>query len=456
MSEYAEGPRRAMKAKAQRLAGGKTEGQIDASGWKPEGEVEPLNNETKTGMRPVSKRAFKKGGKVHGKEAHHHAGRAKRKSGGALTAESLANTNVKSANEERPGGRDHVGGYKHGGKPKKAGGGPLGGFNAVTDPTVATAVANATQNRGGVSPQRMNFAPSGRGMLGFKKGGEVHSDEAEDRRLIDKMVKPSARTGRAKGGSMEDRPLADKGFTSYRAKGPYGHIMIGAKDHEDALKEARRSNPNIQKEALEVWNGSKYEPVHRKSGGGNWIAGAIKHPGALHKELHVPEGKKIPEKKLEKAAHAPGKEGKRARLAETLEHMHHCEGGRAERKDGGRTGKGKMNVNIIIAQPHQGGMQPPGGAPPSSPPQGGGAVPVPAPQQPGMPVMPVAAMGGMGGMGGPGAGAQMQPPPQMGRPGMPRKSGGRAYPIEDGAGGGEGRLQKIKAYGLDPEPGRSV
>ena len=54
-----------------------------------------------------------------------------------------------------------------------------------------------------------------------------------------------------------------------------------------------------------------------------WIAGAIKHPGALRKSLHVKEGKKIPEKKLEKAAHAKGKMGKLARLAETLKKMHH-------------------------------------------------------------------------------------------------------------------------------------
>lgn len=54
----------------------------------------------------------------------------------------------------------------------------------------------------------------------------------------------------------------------------------------------------------------------------NWIAGAIKKPGALHKELGVPEGKKIPEKKLESAAKKPGKEGQRARLAETLKGMH--------------------------------------------------------------------------------------------------------------------------------------
>lgn len=49
-----------------------------------------------------------------------------------------------------------------------------------------------------------------------------------------------------------------------------------------------------------------------------WIAGAIKHPGALHKELGVPQGEKIPEGKLKKAAQSGGKLGQRARLAETL------------------------------------------------------------------------------------------------------------------------------------------
>ena len=50
----------------------------------------------------------------------------------------------------------------------------------------------------------------------------------------------------------------------------------------------------------------------------NWIQGAIKHPGALHKELGVKEGKKIPAKKLRAAAKKKGKIGRRARLAETL------------------------------------------------------------------------------------------------------------------------------------------
>lgn len=60
----------------------------------------------------------------------------------------------------------------------------------------------------------------------------------------------------------------------------------------------------------------------------NWIAGAIKHPGALHKQMGVPQGQKIPQAKLAKAANAGGTLGRRARLAETLEHAI----GRAKRK----------------------------------------------------------------------------------------------------------------------------
>lgn len=52
--------------------------------------------------------------------------------------------------------------------------------------------------------------------------------------------------------------------------------------------------------------------------GKKWIQSAIKKPGALHKELGVPMGKKIPAKKLAAAAKKGGKEGQRARLAETL------------------------------------------------------------------------------------------------------------------------------------------
>lgn len=53
----------------------------------------------------------------------------------------------------------------------------------------------------------------------------------------------------------------------------------------------------------------------------NWIGGAIKKPGALHRELGIPQGQKIPAKTLARAAKQPGKLGQRARLAETLGKM---------------------------------------------------------------------------------------------------------------------------------------
>ena len=53
----------------------------------------------------------------------------------------------------------------------------------------------------------------------------------------------------------------------------------------------------------------------------NWIKDAVKKPGQLHKDLGVPEGKKIPAGKLEAAAHKPGKVGQRARFAENMRHM---------------------------------------------------------------------------------------------------------------------------------------
>jgi hypothetical protein len=60
----------------------------------------------------------------------------------------------------------------------------------------------------------------------------------------------------------------------------------------------------------------------------HWIQGAIKHPGALKEKAAKAGGidkktGKIKESFLEKAAKAPGKLGKEARLAETLKGMHH-------------------------------------------------------------------------------------------------------------------------------------
>lgn len=56
-----------------------------------------------------------------------------------------------------------------------------------------------------------------------------------------------------------DRPLAAHPFISYRARGPYGWIMIGATDEADAWRQAERSTPEPHN--LQVWNGQAYEDV---------------------------------------------------------------------------------------------------------------------------------------------------------------------------------------------------
>ena len=301
MSEDSVKYRNAMKAKAHRLADQK-EGRVDASDYhipgkptssEPQTWVNPKPGLVGSTKNPVNPREYKRGGLATGGKAKHHAGRSKRQMGGPTMPATAPGMNV-----------------------------PVNRFN--------------------LSPVPNKMGAAIQGATGIKKGGKVeHSDEAADRKLIDKMVKP----------------------------------------------EARRE---------------------RKSGGGNWIAGAIKHPGALHKELGVPEGKKIPEKKLKKAEHSDNpKEAKRARLAETLKGMHKkgrrlClgwrdrgndgpTGGRLARKEGGRA-KGKTNIAIII-----GGHDRPPDQPPASMTQGVARPPMP-PVQPPPPAMAPPMAPPMGGM----------------------------------------------------------
>lgn len=73
-------------------------------------------------------------------------------------------------------------------------------------------------------------------------------------------------------------------------------------------------------------NGGSESKLHMKkksdSKKKNWIAGAIKKPGALRATLGAKKGQKIPAGKLAAAAGKGGITGKRAQLAETLGAMH--------------------------------------------------------------------------------------------------------------------------------------
>ena len=71
MYEMAKKAREAMRGKAKRLAGEKDQ-KVDSSDFTP---AAPLNADVKTGMRPISKQGFKRGGKIAGDKAETHAGR---------------------------------------------------------------------------------------------------------------------------------------------------------------------------------------------------------------------------------------------------------------------------------------------------------------------------------------------------------------------------------------------
>ena len=59
----------------------------------------------------------------------------------------------------------------------------------------------------------------------------------------------------------------------------------------------------------------------RASGGGTWLRGAIKHPGAETKAAK--KAGETTHEYAEEHKHDSGKAGNRARLALTLEKMHH-------------------------------------------------------------------------------------------------------------------------------------
>lgn len=110
-------------------------------------------------------------------------------------------------------------------------------------------------------------------------------------------------------------------------------------------------------------------------------------------------------------------------------------GGRLARREGGRAGRGKVDVNIVInTKPPETGL-----------PMQGAAMPPPMGPKPIAPPPPVAAAPPMA-MGMPPGLAGGLPPAPMGGPPMPRKRGGPVH-MTAGAMGGEGRLQKIREYG---------
>ena len=89
--------------------------------------------------------------------------------------------------------------------------------------------------------------------------------------------------------------------------------------------QARKTNTPLQVPAAKMENSMiklmglvNLEPLKEEE---KWIQKAIEKPGALHKQLGIPAGEKIPASTLKAAAEKGGKLGKRARLAMTLKKL---------------------------------------------------------------------------------------------------------------------------------------
>jgi len=379
-------------AMAKKRAGGDPRQKVDASSWSPS---EPLNADVKTGMRPISRRAYKDGGEVIEK----------------------MNRNQKTANEAREGIK-HVGALKRGGRTKKEKGGGVGpDLSKVTNEPVGGSVRRWLR---GEAPAPSATAPKARQYAAAKYN-------VVDEGGISKSGAPLGGYRGAKYDAMEEgnkpvsapakappRPVA-------RASAPSGPTA-GAKEADRLMdywntKDGVRPGGIVPKKrggrAKKQAGGPMVDPAMAEAAGRAGVA-----PDRLGFAPAAPSGGVKKLLGLKKGGTA--RKG-RATGGSTVTDLTGVRptGGRSAHAAGGKA-KGKTNINIVIA---------------TGKPQDAAMPGMPAPPPPMPPGMPAA-----------GGAPPMMPPGMPGGMPMGRKSGGRAMKsykdMTAGSLSGLGRLQK--------------
>jgi hypothetical protein len=245
-----------MRAKARRLTGGGNSGKVDASDYV---QSTNMNANKKTGMRPVSPRAYKLGGKVQGDRGPRRADKTSR----GNVADEISTRDTKKANRDKFGS-PHVGGMKKGGRAGKEGGGGIGVLEMLSPIAMGKKLIEGGGSHDDGSSAHNKAVKNSQSR---KRGGKVHDDAAEDKAMIRKMVKPSVlkRDAKCGGGAM------NKGGRAERADGGMAAGAGGSseRDTTDKSRNDALMNAAGKKTGGSVAGGErpKGDRIPRQSGG---------------------------------------------------------------------------------------------------------------------------------------------------------------------------------------------